>query len=53
MHGEIMPLALDMERRLFAQLSAAELKEFKALLARITARVAELEAATSSKELSR
>jgi len=46
MHGEIMPLALDMERRLFAQLSAAELKQFKGLLARITHRVAELEAET-------
>lgn len=45
-HGEIMPLALDMERRLFAQLSAAELKQFKGLLARITHRVAELEAET-------
>lgn len=46
MHGEIMPLALDMERRLFAQLSAAELKQFKGLLARITHRVAELEVET-------
>jgi coenzyme F420-reducing hydrogenase delta subunit len=50
MHGEIMPLALDMERRLFAQISAAELKQFKGLLTRITHRVAELEAET--KELS-
>lgn len=46
-HGEIMPLALDMERRLFASLSAAELTDFKALLARITKRVAELEAAAA------
>lgn len=52
-HGEIMPLALDMERRLFASLSAAELKDFKALLARITARVAELEGADAPKELTR
>jgi DNA-binding MarR family transcriptional regulator len=53
MHGEIMPLALDMERRLFASLSAAELKDFKVLLARITNRVAELEGADPAKELSR
>ncbi len=46
MHGEIMPLAIEMERRLFAQLSTAEIKDFKALLARITGRVAELEAET-------
>ena len=51
MHAEIMPLALDMERRLFASLSAAELDDFKALLARITARVAELEATTPAMEL--
>jgi DNA-binding MarR family transcriptional regulator len=50
-HGEIMPLALDMERRLFASLSASELKDFKALLARITARVTELESAAAPKEL--
>lgn len=47
MHAEIMPLALDMERRLFAQLSAGEQQEFKALLARITARVAEMERAAA------
>jgi len=52
-HGEIMPLALDMERRLFASLSASELKDFKALLARITARVTELEGAAAPKELTR
>lgn len=34
-HGEIMPIALEMERRLFAPLSLAERLEFKALLARI------------------
>lgn len=45
-HAEIMPLAIDMERRLFAQLTASEINEFKTLLARITARVAELEAET-------
>ncbi|MCE2843123.1 MAG: MarR family winged helix-turn-helix transcriptional regulator [Novosphingobium sp.] len=52
-HGEIMPLALEMERRLFASLSAAERKDFKALLARITARVAELEGTAEPKELTR
>lgn len=36
-HGEIWPLALDMERRLFAALSAAERRDFKNLLARIHA----------------
>lgn len=34
-HGEIMPLALDMERRLFATFSAAERHTFKDLLARL------------------
>ena len=34
-HGEIMPIALEMERRLFAPLSLAERLEFNALLARI------------------
>ncbi len=34
-HGEIMPIALEMERRLFAPLSLAERLEFRALLARI------------------
>lgn len=42
-HGEIMPLALEMEKRLFAPLSAGEQASFKALLARINASVAELE----------
>ncbi len=44
-HAEIMPLALDMERRIFASLSAAEVAQFKDLLARINARVTELEQA--------
>ena len=34
-HGEIMPLALDMERRLFTALSSAERRTFQDLLARI------------------
>jgi DNA-binding MarR family transcriptional regulator len=44
-HAEIMPLALDMEKRIFASLSAAEVAQFKDLLARINARVSELEQA--------
>ncbi|MFN3517313.1 MAG: MarR family winged helix-turn-helix transcriptional regulator [Novosphingobium sp.] len=36
-HGEIMPIALDMERRLFAPLSTSEVQTFKGLLARIYA----------------
>jgi len=50
---DVTRLALDMERRLFASLSASELKDFKALLARITARVTELESAAAPKELTR
>jgi DNA-binding MarR family transcriptional regulator len=34
-HGEIMPIALDMERKLFAPLSAGERLAFKNLLAQI------------------
>ena len=34
-HGEIMPIALEMEGRLFAALSQDERKTFKSLLARI------------------
>ena len=34
-HGEIMPIALDMEHRLFDPLSADERLQFRALLARI------------------
>lgn len=34
-HGEIMPIALEMERRLFAPLSTSEVQTFKGLLARI------------------
>jgi DNA-binding MarR family transcriptional regulator len=40
MHGQIMPLALEMERRLFAGLSAAEQDQFKQLLARVAGQVA-------------
>jgi DNA-binding MarR family transcriptional regulator len=34
-HGEIMPLALDMERRLFSTLNSAERQTFQQFLARI------------------
>ncbi|WP_374283203.1 MarR family winged helix-turn-helix transcriptional regulator [Novosphingobium sp.] len=45
MHGEIMPLALDIEQRLFAVFSAQERKDFKATLARINEQVRVLESA--------
>lgn len=38
MHGEIMPTALDMERKLFACLSGAEVAQFKMLLNKIQER---------------
>jgi DNA-binding MarR family transcriptional regulator len=44
MHGAIMPLALEMERRLFATFSEEELAIFRTLLARIRAEAAELNA---------
>lgn len=34
-HGEIMPIALEMERKLFSPLSTSERQAFKGLLARI------------------
>lgn len=43
MHGEIMPLALGMEKQLFAVFSAEERRQFKALLARINEQVRKLE----------
>lgn len=43
MHGEIMPLALGIEKRLFAVLSAPERKGFKAMLFRINEQVRQLE----------
>lgn len=49
MHAQIMPLALDIERRLFASLSTVEQKDLRALLARIAARVTELEGAAASR----
>ena len=43
MHGEIMPHALDMERRLFEVLSADERAGLKAMLARIAEQAQRLE----------
>ena len=45
MHGQIMPLALEMERRMFAALAPAERDQFKALLARISARARSVDTA--------
>lgn len=44
MHGAIMPLALEMERRLFSTFTEEELTLFRTLLARIRAEAAELNA---------
>ncbi len=43
MHRKIMPLALDMERRLFAGFDAAERQQFKTLLARLQLAAGQLE----------
>ena len=43
MYAQIMPLALEMERRLFAALDSAEQAQFKALLARISEQVRALD----------
>ena len=43
MHCEIMPLALEMERRLFEGLTLSERGQFKSLLARISDQVRALE----------
>ena len=44
MHGEIMPLALEMERRLFTNFSASEIETFRSLLQRIKEEVRDLHA---------
>ncbi len=44
MHGEIMPLALEMERRLLANFSAEEISGFKTLLARMKEEARDLDA---------
>jgi DNA-binding MarR family transcriptional regulator len=44
MHGQIMPLALEMERRLFANFSDDEVERFRSLLARVRNEVDDLDA---------
>ncbi len=44
MHDEIMPLALEMERRLFANFAAEEIEQFRSLLDRIRGEVKDLDA---------
>lgn len=44
MHGEIMPLALEMERRLFSTFTDEERTMFRMLLARIRSEAADLDA---------
>jgi hypothetical protein len=44
MHGEIMPLALEMERRLFSNFTVDEIEAFRSLLVRIKEEVRDLHA---------
>src|SRR5690606_26366681 len=44
MHDEIMPLALEMERRLFAKFAPEEIASFRSLLARVRDEVDDLDA---------
>jgi DNA-binding MarR family transcriptional regulator len=44
MHDEIMPLALEMERRLFSNFSAEEIDQFRGLLGRVRGEVVDLDA---------
>mgnify|MGYP001550323144 FL=1 len=44
MHGQIMPLALEMERRLFASFTDEEVDTFRSLLGRVREEVRDLEA---------
>ena len=44
MHDEIMPLALEMERRLFANFSSEEIGQFRSLLQRVRGEVEDLDA---------
>ena len=48
MHGEILPLALNMERRLFACLSAAELDRLKTVLGKLLERAGQFWPPSSS-----
>ena len=44
MHGQIMPLALEMEKRLFARFTDEEVDTFRSLLKRVRAEVDDLDA---------
>jgi DNA-binding MarR family transcriptional regulator len=44
MHAQIMPLALEMERRLFARFTDEEIEAFRSLLKRVRAEVDDLDA---------
>jgi len=44
MHGQIMPLALEMERRLFANFTDGEIDTFRSLLGRVREEVKDLDA---------
>lgn len=44
MHGQIMPLALEMERRLFASFTEEEIEAFRSLLGRVLEEAADLDA---------
>jgi DNA-binding MarR family transcriptional regulator len=46
MHGQIMPLAVTMEGRLFSVLSSEEREQLRALLERVRGRVGDLDAET-------
>lgn len=46
-HGEIMPLALEMERHVFAEFSAEEYAQFKSMLARLAAQASKLAKVTT------
>lgn len=43
MHGQIMPLALEMERRLFANFTDEEVETFRSLLTRVRAEIEDFE----------
>jgi DNA-binding MarR family transcriptional regulator len=43
MHGAIMPLALEMEKRVFEGLSSSEVEKFRELLDRVRAQVGDID----------
>lgn len=43
MHGQIMPLAVEMERRVFDGFSEEELSQFRSILERVRAQLAEID----------